>query len=131
MDKNMDVSVTKEDISVALSGSGFRFMCHIGVLRALLDNNYNITEIAGVSGGSIVAALYAMGVTPLQMMELAHKAPFQTFIKLDLASILLNNSLNTGDNLLDWLKTSIGATTTFKDIKMPLHIIATDLNAEA
>jgi NTE family protein len=120
----------KVKVAVALSGSGFRFPAHVGAIQAILDHNYDIVEIAGVSGGAIVASCYANGMTPNQMMDLAHKAPFQTFIEFDLASVLLHNTLNTGNNLQTWLNLAIGETTTFQDLKLPLHIVATDLNAE-
>lgn len=55
-------------IRVALSGSGFRLGAHIGALQAIEDAGYTVIELAGTSGGSIVASLYASGV-PLDVMR--------------------------------------------------------------
>lgn len=51
-------------IGLALSGGGIRGVAHIGVLKALEDNNIKIGAIGGTSSGSLVASLYAMGYSP-------------------------------------------------------------------
>ena len=117
-----------KQVSVALSGSGFRFPAHIGALQAIVDAGFQITDIAGTSGGSIVAALFAKGLSPARMLEIAHATPFQKFIELDLETLLLKNSINSGADMLKWLNTYLGETTSFKDLGLPLTIIATDLN---
>lgn len=117
---------TKE-VSVALSGSGFRFPTHIGSLQAIIDGGFTVVDIAGTSGGSIVAAMFAKGMSPARMLEVAHATPFQKFIELDLETLLLKNAINSGGDLLAWLNKYLG-TTTFKDLTLPLTIIATDLN---
>jgi len=48
-----------ENIDLVLSGSGVRFGCHYGAILALKKKKYNITRIAGTSGGAIIAAAYA------------------------------------------------------------------------
>ena len=47
-------------IGIALSGGGVKGATHIGVLKALEENNIKIDAIAGTSIGSAIAALYAM-----------------------------------------------------------------------
>ena len=49
-------------IGLALSGGAARGMAHVGVLRALLENNIRIDCIAGTSAGSIVAGAFATGM---------------------------------------------------------------------
>ncbi|MCP4076695.1 MAG: hypothetical protein GY744_11000 [Gammaproteobacteria bacterium] len=51
-------------IGLVLSGGGARGFAHIGVLKILEQNNVPIDYIVGTSMGSIVAGLYAMGLTP-------------------------------------------------------------------
>ena len=46
---------------IALSGGGAKGAAHIGVLKALEENNLIPTSIAGTSIGSIVGGLYAIG----------------------------------------------------------------------
>lgn len=51
-------------IGLALSGGGIRGIAHAGVLKALEENNIQISIIGGTSAGSMVASLYAMGYSP-------------------------------------------------------------------
>ncbi len=48
-------------LGLSLSGGGVKGAAHIGVLKALEEENIKIDSIAGTSSGSIVASLYAMG----------------------------------------------------------------------
>lgn len=47
------------DIAVTLSGGGTRLYAHLGVLEALELKGFKVRKILGVSGGALVAALYA------------------------------------------------------------------------
>ncbi len=49
------------EITLALGGGGVRGMAHIGVLRALEDNDFEVKAIAGTSAGGLVGAVYAAG----------------------------------------------------------------------
>ncbi|MGA2529811.1 MAG: patatin-like phospholipase family protein [Acidimicrobiales bacterium] len=56
--------MSKQRIGLALSGGGFRATCFgLGCLRALHDQDLleQVTVISGVSGGSVLTALYAYG----------------------------------------------------------------------
>jgi NTE family protein len=50
-------------IGLALSGGAARGMAHVGVLRALVENDIRIDCIAGTSAGSIVGGAYAAGMS--------------------------------------------------------------------
>src|ERR1041384_7660925 len=50
-------------IGLALSGGAARGLAHVGVLRALLENNIPIDYIAGTSAGSIVGGALAAGMS--------------------------------------------------------------------
>src|ERR1043165_6923766 len=50
-------------IGLALSGGAARGMAHVGVLRALIENDISIDCIAGTSAGSIVGGAFAAGVS--------------------------------------------------------------------
>ena len=57
-------------LGLALSGGGIRGAVHIGVLKAFEENNIKIDIIGGTSSGSLVAALYAMGYSPIHIYQL-------------------------------------------------------------
>ena len=50
-------------VGLALSGGGSKGFAHIGVLKALEENNIPIDYISGTSMGGVVASLYAVGYT--------------------------------------------------------------------
>ena len=57
-------------VGLVMAGGGAKGFYHIGVIKALEENNIPIDYIAGTSMGAIVGALYAAGYTPEQMEEL-------------------------------------------------------------
>ena len=63
-------SAEAQKVGIVLSGGGARGAAHIGVIKALEENNIPIDYITGTSIGAIVGSLYAMGYTPDEMLEL-------------------------------------------------------------
>ncbi len=59
-----------QTVGLVLSGGGAKGIAHIGIIKALEENNVPIDYVTGTSMGAIVGALYAMGYTPDQMLEL-------------------------------------------------------------
>ena len=55
-------------IGLCLSGGGIKGAAHIGVIKALEEENIKIDCISGTSSGSIVAAMYAMGYSSNEMI---------------------------------------------------------------
>jgi NTE family protein len=56
-------------VGLVMSGGGAKGLFHIGVLKALEENNIPIDYVAGTSMGAIVAGLYSMGYTPGEMID--------------------------------------------------------------
>ncbi len=63
-------TATAQKVGLVLSGGGARGAAHIGVIKALEENNVPIDYITGTSIGAIVGSLYAMGYSPDEMLEL-------------------------------------------------------------
>jgi NTE family protein len=63
-------SATAQKVGLVLSGGGARGAAHIGVIKALEENNIPIDYVTGTSIGAIIGSLYAMGYTPDEMLEL-------------------------------------------------------------
>ena len=57
-------------MGLVLSGGGAKGIAHIGIIKALEENNVPIDYVAGTSMGAIVGAWYAMGYTPDEMLDL-------------------------------------------------------------
>ena len=58
-----------QSVGLILSGGGAKGLSHIGVIRALEENNIPIDYICGTSMGSIIGGMYAAGMTCDEMME--------------------------------------------------------------
>ena len=68
-----------QTVGLVLSGGGAKGIAHIGIIQALEENNVPIDYIAGTSMGAIVGALYAMGYTPAEMIELIKSDDFASW----------------------------------------------------
>lgn len=112
-------------ITLALGGGGAKGNSHIGVIRCLQREGFDIQAVAGTSFGGIVAVFHALGYTPDEIEEM--------FASLDQKS-LYGHSEDEGPSLLGlagttkWLKSVIGART-FADLKIPCILTAADLRS--
>lgn len=127
-------------VGLALSGGGIRGVAHIGVLKALEENNIKIDIIGGTSSGGLIASLYAMEYKPDYIFQLFKRyskdvvsmdnKPILSGIKNYLMSKKLGISgISDGkkiENLYEELakKKNIYS---IKDIKMPIAIPSIDL----
>ncbi|MEA1872971.1 MAG: patatin-like phospholipase family protein [Bacteroidota bacterium] len=71
------VSVAQaQSVGLVLSGGGAKGLAHIGVIRALEDNEIPIDYVTGTSIGAIIGSLYAMGFSPDEMEEMFRSSEF-------------------------------------------------------
>ncbi|PVY40197.1 patatin-like phospholipase family protein [Pontibacter virosus] len=68
-----------QKVALVLSGGGAKGLAHVGVLKALEENNIPIDYIVGTSMGGIVGALYAAGYSPAEIEYLVHTEAFQAW----------------------------------------------------
>lgn len=66
-----------QKVGLVLSGGGAKGLTHIGIIRALEENNIPIDYIAGTSMGAIIGSLYAMGYSPDDMEKLLKSDSFK------------------------------------------------------
>ena len=69
--------VFPQRVGLVLSGGGAKGLTHIGIIRALEENNIPIDYITGTSMGAIVGSLYAMGYSPDEMEQLIRSDDFK------------------------------------------------------
>ena len=111
------------DVSVALGGGGSKGNAHIGVLRVLEKQGFNIRAIAGTSFGGLVACFYAAGFSPDEIEEIfarVDQSKMYTRVK-DEASSLLGLTHVDG-----WLTDSLGQLS-FEELLIPCAVTAVDL----
>ncbi len=58
------MQAAKTTVSLVLGGGGARGLAHIGVIRWLGENGYEIRSIAGASMGVLVGAILAAPARP-------------------------------------------------------------------
>ncbi|MBQ9659458.1 MAG: patatin-like phospholipase family protein [Clostridia bacterium] len=98
------------NLGLVLSGGGVKGAAHIGVLKALQEENIKFNYLAGTSSGSIVASLYACGYNSDEIYDLFKKyckeinyIDFKNLLKifwnLILKRKLLVEGLNSGKKL--------------------------------
>lgn len=128
-------------LGLALSGGGIKGAAHIGVIKALEENNIKIDYISGTSSGSLIAAMYAMGYTPDEMYSLFKKYSKEigyisifNIIKLVFGIIfqrkIIIKSINNGKKFKKIINKicSDKNIENINQIKMPLLIPSVDLN---
>jgi len=121
----------QRNVKIAFSGSGYLAPAHAGFAVGMLERGYTITEVAGTSGGSIVAAILSTGASVDQIKKIVFDPLPKGIVDksiLDISRSLWNNEayINSGDILINWLYGILG-TTTFNQTKIPLTIMATNL----
>ena len=110
------------EITLALGGGGAKGNSHIGVIRRLEKEGYQIRSVAGTSFGGLVAILYASGLTPNEIEEV--------FTSTDQGNLYVRDS-NDGPSLLGLsgvrkLLDSVLGDKTFDDLKIPCAVTAVD-----
>jgi len=68
-----------QSVGLVLSGGGSSGVAHIGVLKALEENDIPIDYIAGTSMGGLIAGLYASGYSPSEIEELFLSEKFRNW----------------------------------------------------
>lgn len=109
-------------IGLVLSGGGARCIAHLGVLQALEELGLRPGAVAGASAGAVLAALYAAGLPPTEILAAVKKNGGSGLIN----HIAPGTSLFTQGGLAQFFKDT-GLPAYFEALAMPLWISATDL----
>jgi NTE family protein len=70
-----------QKVGLVLSGGAASGTAHIGVLKALEENNIPIDYITGTSVGGLIGGLYASGYSPIEIEKLFTSDTFQKMVK--------------------------------------------------
>ncbi len=111
-----------------LAGGGTRLPAHVGVLTALEDMDYRMDQLVGVSGGSIVAALYAFGHDTEHLKNLAFNVDFRQFRGYSVKKLLFSGGLSNGERFETWLDEQLDGAS-FATLRRNLHVVATDVRS--
>ena len=111
-------------IGLALAGGFARGIAHIGVLRAFRDAGIPIDCVAGTSVGALIGAGFCSGISLDKMQHIGQSTTFADFGRWTPSWL----GLATNQRMEKYLARMTPATT-FAELKIPLAISATDINA--
>ena len=109
-----------------LEGGGTRLSAHIGILKALKELNIHFERLVGVSGGSIVSALYASGLSLEEIESHIINTDFSKHLSFSLIRLICQGGFCSGDGFENWMDDKLKGIT-FRELKKELHIVATDI----
>ncbi len=113
-------------IGIALGGGVVWGTAHIGVLEAIAQEGITIDAVAGSSAGSIVAALFAFGISLERIKARAEKLRMSDILKLRVPRMGLASTEGIGALVREFLGDA-----KIEDAPIPLYIPATDLTTAA
>lgn len=109
-------------IGLALSGGAARGMAHVGVLRALLENDIRIDCVAGTSAGSIVAGAFAAGMPIEEIAEFGRGLRWRDIGRVTMSRL----GVQSNERLEQYLRARLPITK-FEELPIPFAAVATDL----
>lgn len=118
------IKKSKKKLGIAFGGGGVRGFTHLGVIKALEEEEIKADIVTGTSAGSIAATLYASGLTYKEIEKLVLELD-----EYDIADPTLfgDGGMIQGQDLANWVQNAT-KNKKVEDAKIKLGIAATDLN---
>jgi NTE family protein len=101
-------------------------MAHVGVLRALLENNIRIDCIAGTSAGSMVGGAFAAGMSVDQIAEFGRTLRWRDIGRVTMSRL----GVQSNERLEQYLRARMPVAR-FEELQMPFAAVATELKTGA
>lgn len=113
-------------LALALSGGAARGMAHVGVLRALSENDIRVDCIAGTSAGSLVGGAWASGMALKEIEELGRALRWRDIGRVTMSRL----GVQSNERLEQYLRARLPITR-FEDLPIPFAAVATELKSGA
>lgn len=120
------MAANRPTIGLALSGGAARGIAHVGVFRALAENNIPVNYIAGTSAGSLVGGAMASGMPLDQIEELGRKMRWRDVGRMTMSRL----GVQSNERLEQYLRERLPVTR-FEELPIPFAAVATDLKTGA
>ncbi|MEF1289353.1 patatin-like phospholipase family protein [Vibrio sp. M260118] len=114
-------------VSLVLGSGGARGLVHIGIIRWLTENGYQIKSISGCSIGALIGGVYAAG--KLDEFEKWITSIDQTDMAMMLDIAWQSNGVFKGDKIIETLRELIGEVV-IEDLEIPYTAVAANLAQE-
>lgn len=109
--------------SLALWWGAAKWICHIGVIRFIEENDIQIHEVAGTSMGAVIAACFALWMSSQEMEKKLKEIHFLKLIDINFVEWMVS-----GNKVMKELE-KIFWKTQIQDVDIPLKIVATDIQS--
>lgn len=109
-------------IGLALSGGAARGNAHVGVLRALLENQIPIDYVAGTSAGALVGGALASGLPIDQIEDLGRKMRWRDIGRVTMSRL----GVQSNERLEHYVRSRLPITK-FEELAIPFAAVATEL----
>ena len=116
----------KPVIALALGGGAARGFAHVGVIKMLEANGIKPDIVVGTSAGSVIAALYATGLSGNELNQIASNMNEASITDWAMPFSNKFGGLIKGDALQNEVNRLVG-NRTIERMKIPLGIVSTDL----
>jgi len=123
----MNENTKQPKVGLALGSGGPRGLAHIGVIKALEENNIPIDFIAGCSIGAMVGGLYALTKDISWIEKMALETDWRRIVSLLAEPAFLSGGLVGGEKIEKFILEQTGRKK-FEDLKIPFIAVATDIN---
>lgn len=111
-------------VSLVLGSGGARGLAHIGVIRELEEQDYEIASISGCSIGALIGGIYAAGKLDVYEEWLSDITKLDILRLLDIA--WGRRGLVKGDRIINALKELVGERD-IESLSIPFTAVATDI----
>ncbi|MEP6635840.1 MAG: patatin-like phospholipase family protein, partial [Acidobacteriota bacterium] len=111
-------------IGLALSGGAARGIAHVGVLRALVENEIPLDCIAGTSAGALVGGTMASGMPLDQIAEIARNLRWRDLGRMTMSRVGVQSNLR----MEQYLRSRMPVTR-FEDLPITFATVATELQS--
>jgi len=116
-------SSNRPRIGLALSGGAARGIAHVGVLRALEENDIPIDAIAGASAGALIGGSYAAGLSIDELEVMARNFRWRYTSRPSFSRL----GLQSNARMEKFLRKRLPVTR-FENLKIPFAALAMDLH---
>jgi NTE family protein len=120
------VTKTPPKLGLALGGGAARGFAHVGVIQVLEEAGLRPELLAGTSAGSLVAALYASGMSGAELQRVAES--MEEAALTDWTLPLLSRGVFRGEALARYVNAQL-KNRLMEQLVLPLGIVATDLHS--
>jgi NTE family protein len=113
-------------LGLALSGGAARGIAHVGVLRALQENQIPINYVAGTSAGSLVGGAFASGMSIDEIEALGRGLRWRDIGRVTMSRL----GVQSNDRLEQFVRNRLPVSR-FEELPTPFAAVATDLKTGA